>query len=168
MGPAPEIPAPVAGPYVLHHPKSDRFKEGWGSEHDTTNNRMEMLAVIKGLEALKKPSTVELFSDSDYVVKGINERMAVHHACRWHKSANSRQLIKNADLWQRVWELAQTHRLTAHWIEGHAGHPENERCNTMAETAAAQIKTPVRRGPKTLEDMADDLLREADRAEEGG
>ncbi len=158
-------PGPGGWAFILRHPSSGRTKERSGGEHQTTNNRMEVLAVIRGLEALKLPSVVDLYSDSEYVVKGVMERMATQAAHGWHKSVKSSKLIKNDDLWRRLYELAQAHQVTAHWVKGHAGHPENERCDQMASAAAKKISTYQPNVPKSLEQMADDLLAEAERAE---
>ena len=159
-------PGPGGWAFILRHPASGRTKERSGGEVRTTNNRMEVTAVIKGLEALKMPSVVALFSDSEYVVKGITERMATQAAHGWHKSVNSQTLIKNDDLWRRVYELAQGHVVTASWVKGHAGHPENERCDEMAAAESLRMsKLPGPGGRKTLEQLADDLLKEAEEAE---
>ena len=97
----------------------------------TTNNRMELLAVIKGLEAIKwDNAVVEVWSDSSYVVKAVNERWLE----KW--SAKGFVNVKNIDLWIRFIELYKKHRVTFHWIKGHAGHPENERCDTLAVAAS--------------------------------
>lgn len=159
-------PGPGGWAFILRHPASGRTKERSGGEPHTTNNRMEMQGVIRGLEALHKPSVVQLYSDSQYVVQGIMERMATQHAHGWHKTAKSHTLIKNDDLWRRLYELAQIHQLTAQWVKGHAGHPENERCDELASAAAKKISTYNPNVPKTLEQMADDLLAEAEAAED--
>lgn len=97
----------------------------------TTNNRMELLAVIKGLEAIKwDNAVVEVWSDSSYVVKAVNERWLE----KW--SAKGFVNVKNIDLWIRFIELYKKHRVTFHWIKGHTGHPENERCDTLAVAAS--------------------------------
>jgi ribonuclease HI len=105
-------------------------KELWGGEADTTNNRMELTAVIRALEALKRPSRVRLYTDSQYVQKGISEW--IH---RWKRSGwrtADKKPVKNADLWRELDELAQTHKIEWHWVKGHAGHPENERADKLA------------------------------------
>ena len=158
-------PGPGGWAFILRHPSSGKTKERSGGEQQTTNNRMEVMAVIKGLETLKMPSAVELYSDSEYVVKGIMERMAGQEACGWHKSIKSKQLIKNDDLWRRVFELSQVHEVRAQWVKGHAGHPENERCDGMAAAEAKRMAGYVPGRPKTLEQMADELLREAEERE---
>lgn len=101
-------------------------KELSGGEPETTNNRMEMMAVIKALEALKKRSKVELYTDSIYVQKGVNEWMAGWKAKGWPAK------IKNQDLWKHIDELVQQHDVRFHWIKGHNGHPENERADALA------------------------------------
>ncbi len=98
----------------------------------TTNNRMELLAVIKGLEAIKwHPATVYVVSDSSYVVKAINERWLA----KWKSKGYAK--VKNPDLWMRLEPLLNMHNVTFYWIKGHAGHPENERCDALAVAAGA-------------------------------
>ena len=105
----------------------------------TTNNRMELLAVIVGLEAIKRRNAiVHVYSDSAYVVKAVNEGWLQ----KWILKGLDKQ--KNPDLWQRFLNIWQKHRVTFHWVKGHAGHPENERCDQLA-VAAAQ-------SPELLED----------------
>jgi ribonuclease HI len=132
-------PGPGGWAFILRHPASGRVKEASGGEHATTNNRMEILSVIRGLEALKGPSRVELSSDSQYVIKTITEWMAKWKRFGWKKSPKSKHLVKNADLWQRLDELLQSHEVTAQWVKGHNGHVENERCDELADAAAARI-----------------------------
>ena len=104
-------------------------KELSGGELDTTNNRMEMTAVIKALEALKRRSTIELYTDSQYVQKGVTEWMEGWKAKNWPSK------IKNQDLWQQIDSLIQKHNITFHWVRGHDGHPENERADQLAVAA---------------------------------
>lgn len=108
-------------------------KELSGGEFETTNNRMEMMAVIKGLEALKKSSSVALYTDSQYVQKGITEWLEGWKAKGW-KTANKKP-VKNQDLWQRIDSLIQEHDVEFHWVRGHDGHPENERADQLAVAA---------------------------------
>lgn len=108
-------------------------KEISGGEDDTTNNRMEMMAVIQSLETLKKPSEVDLYTDSKYVMQGVTEWLEGWKARGW-KSA-SKKPVKNQDLWQEIDSLIQKHKVTFHWIKGHAGHPENERADKLATSA---------------------------------
>lgn len=114
-------------------------KEISGSEKETTNNRMELRAAISGLSALKEPCVVTLYTDSQYLRQGITEWIRGWKARGWITSA--RQPVKNADLWRELDEAAKRHRITWKWIKGHAGHPENERCDQLAQTAIAHMKS---------------------------
>lgn len=104
-------------------------KELSGGEKETTNNRMELMAAIKALEALKKTSTVELYTDSTYVKQGITEWIHGWKAKNWPNR------IKNKDLWIRLDSLNNQHKVTWIWVKGHAGHPENERADSLAVAA---------------------------------
>lgn len=102
----------------------------------TTNNRMELMAVIAGLQALKTRCAVTVYSDSQYVVDGVTKGWAVRwRANGWMRSANSKAV--NADLWERLLQLCEQHQVTLEWIRGHAGHPENERCDRLSVAAAS-------------------------------
>jgi len=105
-------------------------KELFGGERDTTNNRMELTAVIRALEALKRSCTVEVYTDSQYVQKGISEWMRDWKRRGWLTA--DKKPVKNADLWRELDRLAATHRVTWHWVRGHAGHVENERADMLA------------------------------------
>lgn len=105
-------------------------KELCGGELDTTNNRMEMMAVIEALTALKKRSDVKIYTDSKYVLQGITEWMDGWKAKNW-KTA-SKKPVKNKDLWQRIDELVQAHNVEMAWVKGHAGDPGNERADELA------------------------------------
>ena len=105
-------------------------KELWGGEADTTNNRMELTAVIRALEALKRPSRVRLFTDSQYVQKGICEWIHSWKRRGWRTA--DKKAVKNVDLWQRLDELSKNHKIEWFWVKGHAGHPENERADGLA------------------------------------
>ncbi len=101
----------------------------------TTNNRMELMAAIVGLEALKRPCEVELYSDSKYLTDAFNQ----HWIESWIKKGWKRgknEPVKNVDLWKRLLEAAKPHRIRFIWVKGHAGHPENERCDLLATAAA--------------------------------
>ena len=101
----------------------------------TTNNRMELMAVIAGLEALNRPCTVEVYSDSQYVVNAFNQ----HWVDSWLKKGWKRgknEPVKNVDLWKRLLTAREKHSVTFHWVKGHDGHPQNERCDELATTAA--------------------------------
>jgi len=107
-------------------------KELWGGERETTNNRMELMAVIEGLRALKRPCQVTLFLDSEYVRKGITEWIHGWKAKGWRTAG--RQPVKNADLWQTLDALVHggVHRIEWRWVKGHAGDPGNERADALA------------------------------------
>ena len=101
----------------------------------TTNNRMELSAVIAGLEELNRPCVVEIYSDSKYVVDAFNQ----HWIDGWLKKGWKRgknEPVKNVDLWKRLLAAKEKHQVTFHWVKGHAGHPQNERCDELATTAA--------------------------------
>lgn len=108
-------------------------KEFFGGELHTTNNRMELLGVIIGLEMLKEPCRVEVISDSSYVVKAINEWLA-----GWIKKEFKN--VKNIDLWERYIIASKPHRVHGTWVRGHIGHPENERCDQLAKAEAQKMK----------------------------
>lgn len=101
-----------------------------GGELVTTNNRMEMMAAIMGLEELKRPSRVLITTDSEYVQKGITEWIHNWKKRNWRTS--SKKPVKNADLWRRLDELASSHEVSWAWVRGHDGHPENERADELA------------------------------------
>ena len=112
-----------------------REKELSGGEPHTTNNRMELMAAIAALEALREPCEVTLTSDSRYLVDGIEKGWAVGWRARgWRKADKSPAL--NPDLWGRLLELFETHRVKLVWVKGHVGHPYNERCDVLATTCA--------------------------------
>ncbi len=123
-------PGPGGWAYILKHPASNSSRERAGGETKTTNNRMELTAVIEGLKALSTPSTVHLHSDSKYVLDGLNSWIHNWKKKAWKNSA--RQPVKNKDLWQTLDELRNKHDIHYHWIKGHAGHPENERADQLA------------------------------------
>ena len=107
-----------------------REKELWGGEAATTNNRMELVAAIRALEALKRPSRVALYTDSLYVMKGISSWIRDWKRRGWRTA--DKKPVKNEDLWRRLDELAAKHDVEWHWVRGHAGHPENERADELA------------------------------------
>lgn len=104
-----------------------------GSQHDATNNQMELKAAIEAIKELKEPCSVSLTSDSSYVTRGINEWLA-----GWAKKGFKG--IKNPDLWREYMEVSQKHQIKAFWIRGHDGHEENERCDKIAREEASKIK----------------------------
>jgi ribonuclease HI len=126
-------PGPGGWAFILRHPVSGKEIERSGGEAQTTNNRMELMAVIRGLEALTRASKVELWSDSQYVLKGLKEWLAGWKAKGW-KTADKKP-VKNQDLWMELDELKSKHHITFHWVRGHDDHPENERCDQLAVEA---------------------------------
>jgi ribonuclease HI len=132
-------PGPGGWAFILRHPATGAHKEASGGEHHTTNNRMEITAVIRGLEALRRPSEVALLSDSEYVVNAMTSWIVRWKKFGWKKSRNARGCVRNDDLWRRLDELMQTHTISPQWVRGHNGHPENERCDQLATAAAARI-----------------------------
>jgi ribonuclease HI len=113
-------------------------KEICGGEANTTNNRMEMTAVIRALESLKRPSTVEVHTDSQYVQKGISEWMTGWKRRNW-RTADGKP-VKNQDLWLQLDALSQLHRIEWKWVRGHNGHPENERADALANQGVLQAQ----------------------------
>ncbi len=111
-------------------------KELFGGESDTTNNRMEMMAAISALEALKRPSKVALTTDSSYVKDGITKWIHGWKKRGW-KTADKKP-VKNMDLWQRLEQALERHEVEWHWVKGHAGHPENERADELARQGVEQ------------------------------
>ena len=117
----------------------DKERELSGGEAATTNNRMELTAAIKGLEALKRPCRVHLFTDSNYVRDGITKWVHGWQRNGWRTA--DRKPVKNADLWQELVRAAAPHRVDWHWIRGHNGHPENERVDALACAEADKFRT---------------------------
>jgi len=117
-------------------------KELCGGESDTTNNRMELLAAIKALEALKRPSAVELYSDSSYLKDGITKWIHGWKRNGWRTSA--KKPVKNEDLWKKLDDLRTRHDVEWHWVKGHAGHPENERADELAREGMARHQSNER------------------------
>ena len=129
-------PGPGGWAFILRHPATEKQLEQSGSERETTNNRMELTAVVRGLEALKKPSHVKLFTDSVYVGKGLSEWMEKWKANGWKRREGGRlKEVKNEDLWRHLDELVAQHELTYTYVAGHSGHPENDRCDELAVAA---------------------------------
>jgi len=131
-------PGPGGWGVLLRYGESE--KELSGGEPATTNNRMEMLAVINGLEALKKPVQVRIYTDSQYVMKGMTEWLAGWKRRGW-KTAD-RQPVKNMDLWQRLETALAPHQVEWQWVRGHSGHVENERVDQLARAAIALHRRP--------------------------
>lgn len=133
-------PGPGGWAFVLRHPASGKEIERSGGEKVTTNNRMELTAVVRGLEALTKPSHVELFTDSVYVGKGLSEWMPKWKAQGWRRKEGTRWVeVKNEDLWRELDRLIAEHQLKYTHVAGHSGHPENDRCDVLAVAAYQQF-----------------------------
>ena len=113
-----------------------------GGEAHTTNNRMELTAVIRALQALKRPSAVQIHTDSQYVQKGISEW--IHNWKRRGWLTANKQPVKNVDLWQMLDELASAHEIDWRWVKGHAGHPGNERADQLANQGIDELQRGVR------------------------
>lgn len=134
-------PGPGGWAYILRDGPTGKEREASGGERDTTNNRMELMAVIQGLSALTRRCRVELHSDSKYVLDGLQTWIKGWKKNNWiRKTSNGREPVKNVDLWQQLDELASKHELHYHYVAGHSGHPENERCDVLAVAAAAQVR----------------------------
>ena len=121
-------PGPGGWGAILREGPSE--KEIFGGEPQTTNNRMELTAVIRALETLRQPSAVEVYTDSQYVQKGISEWLPDWKRRGWLTA--DKKPVKNVDLWQQLERVAGQHRVSWHWVKGHAGHPENERADALA------------------------------------
>jgi ribonuclease HI len=119
----------------------EREKELSGAEALTTNNRMELTAVIRALEALKRPSEVRLFTDSEYVRRGITEWVKSWKARGWRTA--DRKPVKNQDLWERLDELAAGHKIDWRWVKGHSGVPGNERADRLANEAIDALQAQL-------------------------
>lgn len=133
-------PGPGGWAFILRHESSNKELEQSGAERMTTNNQMELMAVIRGLEALKKPCRVELFTDSVYVGKGLTEWMPKWKKNGWKRKEGDRlKPIKNDELWKRLDELLAVHKLKYTRVVGHSGHPENDRCDLLAVEAYRKL-----------------------------
>jgi len=113
-------------------------KELFGGEPQTTNNRMELMAVIRALETLKPPCEVAVYTDSQYVQKGISEWLPDWKRRGWRTA--DKKPVKNVDLWRELDRLAGMHRVVWHWVRGHAGHPENERADALANRGVESLR----------------------------
>jgi ribonuclease HI len=129
-------PGPGGWGAVLEYGGKER--EMFGGEHATTNNRMELTAVIEALAALKRPSRVILHTDSQYVQKGITEWINGWKARGWRTAA--KEPVKNADLWKKLDEIVKTHRIDWVWVKGHSGHDGNERADALANKGVESLQ----------------------------
>lgn len=133
-------PGPGGWGYILRHPATGTEREGSGGMAETTNNQMEMMAVIEGLTALKRRSRVEIVTDSSYVAKGSAEWMPNWKRNGWRrKEGSSWKPVMNVELWKRLDDLLQKHDCRFTLVKGHAGHAENERCDVLAVAASKQF-----------------------------
>ncbi len=130
-------PGPGGWAALLRH--SERERELAGGEAVTTNNRMEMMAAIAALEALKQPCRIDLYTDSQYVQRGIGEWLPGWIRRGWKTAGGDP--VKNQDLWQRLQAAVADHKVTWHWVKGHAGHVENERVDVLARDQALKFRT---------------------------
>ena len=130
---------PGPGGYGVILKYGDAVKEISGGEKETTNNRMELTAAIVGLEALKQPCRVRLYSDSKYLIDAILNGWAA----KWRENGwmrNRREEALNPDLWEKILNLLEIHQVELVWVKGHAGHPENEKCDKMAVAESQKFK----------------------------
>lgn len=129
-------PGPGGWAFLLRHCESGKELEGSGAEPETTNNRMELTAVIRGLAVLKRPVHVELFTDSVYVGKGLSQWLPKWKANGWQRRIGKKWApVKNEDLWRQLDTLAARHTIQYTRVAGHSGHPENERVDELAVAA---------------------------------
>ena len=134
-------PGPGGWAYVLRHVESNTERECAGGAADTTNNQMELQAVIEGLRALTRPVNVEVITDSQYVSKGCTEWLAGWKKNGWKRKEKGRlKPIKNEQHWRDLDELLKKHQVQFTWVRGHEGHPENERCDVLAVEAAEKMR----------------------------
>lgn len=134
-------PGPGGWAFILRDAKTKKELTGSGGERDATNNRMEMQAVVEGLKALKKKCHVHLFSDSSYVLQGLQTWMSGWKKKGWVRLEGGRpKPIKNVEIWQELDRLIALHNMTYHHVRGHSGHPENERCDVMAVEASQNYR----------------------------
>lgn len=133
-------PGPGGWAYILRHPATGREKEASGGAQLTTNNQMELAALIEGLQALTTRSRVEVITDSAYVAKGCAEWLPGWKRNGWKRREQGRlKPLKNLELWQRLDTLLAAHVVQFQVIKGHSGHPENERCDQLAVAAARNL-----------------------------
>jgi len=135
-------PGPGGWAWILRHAETGAEKEGSGGEPKTTNNRMELLAVIQGLRALTQPVNLEIVTDSVYVARGSHDWMPQWKKNGWRRREGKRwKPVKNQELWQQLDQLLSQHNVRFTVVRGHTGHPENERCDQLAVAAAERYRT---------------------------
>ena len=128
-------PGPGGWAFILRNGLEEIVRSGGDS--DTTNQRMEVTAVLRALESLEEPSSILIFADSTYVTDGLTKWMDGWLKKNWKNAA--KKPVKNQDLWKPLAQLREMHFITTSWVKGHAGHPENERCDTLASTEAEKF-----------------------------
>ncbi len=134
-------PGPGGWACVLKHPSTGTEKEFSGGDTATTNNRMELQAVIEGLRALTRDAQVEVVTDSVYVAKGASEWMSGWKSNGWRRREGRKwKPVKNVDLWQELDQLLVRHDVRFRVVKGHSGHPENERCDELAVAASHAVE----------------------------
>ncbi|MDR0391071.1 MAG: ribonuclease HI [Planctomycetaceae bacterium] len=134
-------PGPGGWGFILRHPKSGKEVECSGSEENTTNNQMELTAVIEGLKKLNRSVTVEIVSDSKYVLQGLSDWLPNWKRNNWRRKEKGKLVpIKNVELWQELDKLVSKHKVTLTHVKGHAGNIENERCDELATTAITKLR----------------------------
>jgi ribonuclease HI len=125
-------PNPGPGGWAALLRSGEQEKILTGAERNTTNNRMELTAALRALETLQRPSRVEIYTDSEYLRRGITEWLPGWRARNWRRRGGE---LKNVDLWQALDAILRTHKISWHWVRGHAGHRENERVDRLARQA---------------------------------
>ena len=134
-------PGPGGWAYILRHPQSGRETSDSGAEPVSTNNRMELTAVVQGLQQLKRPTIVELVTDSVYVGTGLSEWMPKWKQQGWRRKEKGKFVpVKNEDLWRELDRLASSHTIRFTHVAGHSGHAENELCDRMAVVAYTELQ----------------------------
>jgi ribonuclease HI len=134
-------PGPGGWAYILRHPGSGKESVASGAEPQTTNNRMELTAVVEGLKQLKRPTVVALVTDSVYVGTGLEEWVPKWKQQGWKRKEKGRLVpVKNEDLWRELDRLAAAHTVRFTHVAGHSGHPENERCDELAVAAYKKLQ----------------------------
>lgn len=138
-------PGPGGWAALLRLVNSGHERELYGGFEHTTNNRMEIISVLEGLKALNEPCRVDVYSDSQYVCHAIRKGwLSSWQKNNWTKS--DKKPVKNRDLWEALLPLLTQHQVTFHWLRGHAGHPENERCDALARQQAGRTDLPADMG----------------------
>jgi ribonuclease HI len=136
-------PGPGGWAYILRHAGTGKERRESGGSSETTNNRMELTAVIEGLEALKRPCIVRVYCDSQYIVRGMNEWIG--DWCRRGWKTADKKPVRNEDLWRKLLELSDKHQISFEHIRGHRGHAENEWCDRKARDAASRFRDEISR-----------------------